>query len=313
MPATKPDTPEAAAITRPERTGPPARAFASTRGLARDELIGAPVRWPRPSRLEIPLELPAKKMAAGMSALGLRTVGDLLEHLPSDSREARTVKALRAGEQATVAVQVRAISARPVRRRGMRPLVEATVFDASGTMRATFFNQPWLVERYPPGTRLLLHGKADARGGFSVSHHATGAETAGEPAAGAGARGGAGAGAPAGAGESGAVAHYPAAEGVTSTQILTLVHSVRDALGDMVEALSAATRVAERLPDRASALAAMHFPRLAAGPRDGPPAAGVRGAAADAAGVPAPPRRAQGAHGRRGARGSARARRALAG
>ncbi len=228
-----------------ERIRPPARAFASTRGLTRDELIGAPVRWPRPSRLQAPLELPAKKMSAGMSTLGLHTVGDLLEHLPSDSREARTVAALRAGEQATVAVQVRAIRARPVRRRGMRPLVEATVFDATGTMRATFFNQPWLVERYPPGTRLLLHGKADARGGFNVSHHAPGEEVGG-----------------ADAGGSDAVAHYPAAEGVTSTQILTLVHASRDALGDVLEALSAATRVGERLPDRASALAAMHFPRL---------------------------------------------------
>ena len=45
-----------------------------------------------------------------------------------------------------------------------------------GTMRATFFNQPWLVQRYPPGTRLLLHGKADERGGFRVSHHAVGAQ-----------------------------------------------------------------------------------------------------------------------------------------
>ena len=81
--------------------------------------------------------------------------------------------ALRAGEQATVAVQVRAIGARPVRRRGMRPLVEATVFDGTGSMRAMFFNQPWLVQRYQPGTRLLLHGKADDRGGFRVSHHAS--------------------------------------------------------------------------------------------------------------------------------------------
>ncbi|MGD0454874.1 MAG: ATP-dependent DNA helicase RecG [Solirubrobacteraceae bacterium] len=245
MPATKPDTPETAAALGCERIRPPAHAFASTRGLTRDELIGAPVRWPRPSRLQAPLELPAKKVTAGMQTLGLSTVGDLLEHLPSDSREARTVAALRAGESATVAVEVRRIAARAVRRRGMRPLVEATVFDGSGTMRATFFNQPWLVERYPPGTRLLLHGKADARGGFSVAHHAPGAELAS-----------------AGAGDGDAVAHYPAAEGVTSTQILTLVHGARHGLGDVIEALSAATRVSERLPDRASALAAMHFPRL---------------------------------------------------
>ena len=254
MPATKPDTPEAPGLSGSQRIRAPAHAFASTERLSRDELIGAPLRWPRPSRLARPLEISGKKLIAGMHSLGLDTVGELLEHLPSDSREARTVAALRAGEQATVAVQVRAISARPVRRRGMRPLVEARVFDATGTMRATFFNQPWLVERYPVGTRLLLHGKADARGGFSVSHHALGVETGSDPADGA---------APPLATAGDAVAHYPAAEGVTSTQILTLVHGAREALGDVVEALSAATRVAERLPDRASALAAMHFPRLA--------------------------------------------------
>ncbi len=232
-----------------ERVRPPARAFASTDGLTRQELIDAPVGWPRPSRLLTALEPPAKKMAAGMRALGLLTVGDLLEHLPSDSREARTVGALRAGEQATVAVQVRTISARSVRSRRMRPLVEATVFDATATMRATFFNQPWLVERYPPGTRLMLHGKADGRGGFGVSHHALAGEADG-------------------AGEPGderiegdAVAHYPAAEGVTSTQILTLVRGARRALADVVEALPAAARVADGLPDRPTALAAMHFAR----------------------------------------------------
>ncbi len=253
MPATTPDTPEAAAARTSERIRPAARAFASTRGLTREELTGAPVRWPRPSRLQAPLDPSAKKLAAGMQTLGLATVGDLLEHLPSDSREARTIAALRAGEAATVAVQVRTIAARPVRRRGMRPLVEAKVFDATGTMRATFFNQPWLVERYPPGTRLLLHGKADARGGFNVVHHAPGGEAGGDLAPAADGRG---------AGQGDAVAHYPAAEGVTSTQILTLVHANRDALRDVLEALSAAMRVGERLPDRASALAAMHFPRM---------------------------------------------------
>ena len=249
-------------------------------------MIGAPVHWPRPSRLGAPLELPAGKMADGMEALGLRTVGQLLEHLPKDSREARTVAALRAGEQATVAVQVRTIGARAVRRRGMRPLVEARVFDATGSMRATFFNQPWLVQRYPPGTRLLLHGKVDGRGGFRVSHHAVGSDLAlagpgssgGEDGPGFDGPGGPdrpGPGGPdgvaplGGAGEAGAVAHYPAAEGVSSTQILTLVRNARGALSHVTEALSAAMRVAEGLPDRASALAAMHFPRTAEDPETG--------------------------------------------
>jgi len=248
MPATTQPTPDTVVSVAPRRLAGGVRAFASTRALTRAELIEAPVRWPRPSRLEVPLQPPARRMAAGMRALGLSTVGDLLEHLPSDRREARTITALRAGEQATVAVQVRRIGARAVRRRGMRPLVEASVFDATGTMRATFFNQPWLVERYPPGTRLLLHGKSDGRGGFGVSHHAPAADGGADPLAAA-------------ASASDAVAHYPAAEGVTSTQILTLVQAARCALGDVPEMLSAATRVRERLPDRAGALAAMHFPR----------------------------------------------------
>jgi ATP-dependent DNA helicase RecG len=247
MGASTPLTPHASPAAETERVRAPARGFASTHDITRGELMQAPVRWPRPSRLLLPLEPSAKKMAAGMRSLGLLTVGDLLEHLPSDSREARTVGALRAGEQATVAVQVRTIAARSVRSRRMRPLVEAKVFDATATMRATFFNQPWLVERYPPGTRLLLHGKADGRGGFGVSHHALAADAAAEPRT-----------EPI---EGEAVAHYPAADGITSTQILTLVQAARAALGDVIETLPAATRVADGLPDRQSALAAMHFPR----------------------------------------------------
>jgi ATP-dependent DNA helicase RecG len=230
-------------------------AFGSVQPLAPDELREAPVRWPRPSRLEAPLKVASKRAAAGLAKLGLQTVGDLLAHLPSDSREARTIAGLQEGEPATVTVEVRTIRARPVRRRGMRPLVEATVFDASGSMRATFFNQPWLVDRYPPGTRLLLHGKPDSRGGFGVSHHAPSTQELGaslgasleapEEAAAAG----------------GAVAHNPAAEGITSTEILTLVQGAREALADVPEFLAAGARVAEGLPDLAAALAAMHFPR----------------------------------------------------
>ena len=138
--------------------------FASGYIPTRAELLAAPLRTPRPSRLEKPLDLPAGKLADGLRTLGIETVGALLEHLPRDRREARAIAQLRPGEQATVAVEVESIAARPVRRRGMRPLVEATVFDETGAMGAAFFNQPWLVDRYRPGTRLLLHGKAQAGG-----------------------------------------------------------------------------------------------------------------------------------------------------
>jgi ATP-dependent DNA helicase RecG len=224
-------------------------AFASVEGLTREELLLAPVHWPRPSRLKDALDVPPGKMADGLQTLGLTSVGALLEYLPRDSRDARTVRGLRVGEAATVAVQVRTIAARPVRRRGMKPLVQATVFDETGMMRATFFNQPWLAQRYKPGTRLVLHGKTTARGTFNVAHHAIGSDLGADLAGGETAPPGE------------IVAHYPATDGVSSTQILTLVRGSRAALADVQESLSASARVSERLPDRASALAAMHFAR----------------------------------------------------
>ncbi len=216
-------------------------AFSESAALSADELAAAPVRYPCPSRLHEPLALEGPKLEKAAATLGLLTVGDLLEHLPRDRREARAVAQLQPGETATVVVEVRAISARPVRRRGMRPLVEATVADDTGPMKATFFNQPWLVNKYPAGTRLVLHGKFEARNRFRVQGHArTTLATAG----------------------SDAVAHYPATDGISSTQILALVQAHEHQLDEILEPLPAAMRTRERLADRCSALRAAHFPQL---------------------------------------------------
>jgi ATP-dependent DNA helicase RecG len=213
--------------------------FGSSQPLEPEALELAPIRYPRPSRLERPLRITGQRAQQGAQTLGLETVGDLLRHLPRDRREARTVAELRQGESATVVVEVRSISSRSVRRRGMRPLVEATVGDGSGIMKVTFFNQPWLVQRYPSGTRLVLHGKYQARNRFAVQAHAP----TGEALAGAE-----------------AVAHYPATEGLSSTQILALVKEHATALGDVFDPLPVIVRIDEGLPERASALAAAHFP-----------------------------------------------------
>ncbi|MBA2517111.1 MAG: DEAD/DEAH box helicase, partial [Solirubrobacterales bacterium] len=208
---------------------------------------GADVRYPRPERLTAPLEVQPARAAKAAESLGLATVGDLLEHLPRDRREARTIAALEPGEVATVVVEVRSITSRPVRRRGMKPLVEATVADETGVMKVTFFNQPWLAGRYPPSTGLMLHGKYEARNRFRVQQHAPTDEAAG------------------GGGVD--VAHYPATDGLSSTQILTLVRAHSRGLADTIEPLPARLRVAERLPPRADALWAAHFGEHEAGRR----------------------------------------------
>ena len=137
-----------------------ATAFATSDPFGPDELRDAPVRYPRPSRLRAALSLDGPKAQRAAETLGLHAVGDLLLHLPRDQREARAVAELVPGDSATVVVQVRSISSRSVRRRGMRPLVEATVADETGVMKATFFNQPWLEQRYPAGSGSTKSGSA---------------------------------------------------------------------------------------------------------------------------------------------------------
>ncbi len=213
--------------------------FADPTPLDPETLRDAPVRYPRPSRLVLPLRVDGAKAEHGASVLGLHTIGNLLEHLPRDRREARAIADLVPDETATVIVEVKSISSRSVRRRGMRPIVEATVADATGVMKVAFFNQPWLVQRYPPGTRLMLHGKFQSRDRFGVQAHAPTAEAAmGDEA----------------------VAHYPATEGLSSTQILALVRREATRFADVVEPLPVGVRRREGLADRGSALRAAHFP-----------------------------------------------------
>ena len=216
-----------------------ATVFADTQPLGHAALLAAPLRWPRPSVLEAALKVTPQKSADAAAQLGLVTVGDLLEHLPRDRRAARTVATLTTDEVATVVVEVRSISSRPVRRRGMKPLVEATVADETGVMKATFFNQPWLARNYPAGTRLVLHGKYAARNAFRVTSHAPTDESTGSASE---------------------VAHYPATEGLSSTQILALVRTHLAAAEHAVEPLPARAlmRLLGGLPDRRAAIVAAH-------------------------------------------------------
>jgi ATP-dependent DNA helicase RecG len=191
---------------------------------------------PRPSQLDAPTPVRGKKAQDAAEALGIDTIGGLLLHLPRGRREAQTIATLGTEDTATVVVEVRSIKSRPVRRRGMKPLVTATVADGTGVMEATFFNQPWLAGRYKPGTKLILTGKYQARNRFRVSGHALTQGDVGSE-----------------------VATYPATDGITNGQILELVREHRAAAHHFVEPLPARIRAAEGLPDLPAAIEAAHF------------------------------------------------------
>ncbi|MFT4035600.1 MAG: ATP-dependent DNA helicase RecG [Patulibacter sp.] len=211
--------------------------FAGAPPLDRGQLLRAPLRWPRPSRLEQRVHGPGAKAQAALQNLGADTIGGLLAHLPRTASVARTIDELAIGESATIVVAVESIRSRPVRRRGMRPMVEATVSDGTGRLKVAFFNQPWLVDRYRPGTRLLVQGVVQTGGKLRLSGHAP---TQLQPGSAEGA------------------ATYPATDGITSTQIAALVQEHLPRARDLPELLPAGVRAHVRLGGVADAVVAMH-------------------------------------------------------
>ena len=150
------------------------RAFASKAELTEAQLRGAPVHWPRIGALDVSLqslEGVGPKLAEVAADAGLATVGDLLTRFPHRHRDRQLVPvaSLEPKQQATIAVEVLGNAGRPFRRRGLS-ILSVKVGDESGSVRATWFNQPWLAQKLTEGTRLLLTGSMDKRG-FRVSEY----------------------------------------------------------------------------------------------------------------------------------------------
>jgi ATP-dependent DNA helicase RecG len=231
----------------PVDAGP--RALGSGEPVGLDALRSAPLRTrPRPRRLAAPitsLKGAGPRLAEAAAALGVETLGDLLWHLPHGYRDRtaiREVADLRIGEEATVVVEVKSARVRPTRRRGLR-IVEAKVADATGPMKAVWFNQAWLAEKLRPGTRVLMHGRND-RSGFRVEAH----EIAGEK------------GEAAGLHTTGIVPVHPASERLKASRLREWAHRALALAGDALEPLPAEIRGRLGFPGVADALTAAHFP-----------------------------------------------------
>jgi len=144
------------------------RSFAGGRKLSRAELLQAPVHWPRPSVLEVSLAAldgVGPRLSEAAAAAGIRTVGDVLLRFPHRhrDRQIQPLAALEPGSEGTVLVEVRGAKPRPFRR-GRLSMTSVKVGDESGSLRATWFNQPWVADKLEPGTKLLLTGKVSSKG-----------------------------------------------------------------------------------------------------------------------------------------------------
>jgi ATP-dependent DNA helicase RecG len=215
------------------------------KGFAGEE---APAAWPRlpgtprPESLERPVSALAgvgPALERKLAKLGLRTLGDLLEHRPHRYEPAvpeRPIADLMAGEEAAIAGEVRRVTVRRPRRN--LAIVQARVADDSGEIGAVWFNQAWLAERLQPGTRVRLRGQL-ARNGFTVrSYDLNGVSATADFAP-----------------------VYPASEEVTPKRLRGLVERVLPHERDVPDPLPAELKARERLPLRADALVALHRPR----------------------------------------------------
>src|SRR4051812_2632434 len=104
------------------------------------------------------------KLRAGLAAMEIETVLDLLEHYPRryvDRTERAEIHELEIGQEATVDAEVRSCRARRTRD-GKRTIVNATVYDGTGLLEIVFFNQGWRERQLRPGTQVSLFGKVES-------------------------------------------------------------------------------------------------------------------------------------------------------
>lgn len=200
-------------------------------------------------RLETPLSLIPQigpRFIQKFTKLGIRTVGDLLYHFPSryeDFSQIYHVSDLEPGQHATIQGTVEDVRVRHTWKRHLT-LVEATIIDESGTIRAVWFNQPYIKNILKPGRLANFSGKVTASDEDLYLSHPT-YELVGETETKHTAR---------------LVPVYPETRGLTSKGIRYILQPVLNHLERIEEWLPLEVRKLHDLPDVNAALHDVHFP-----------------------------------------------------
>jgi ATP-dependent DNA helicase RecG len=124
---------------------------------------------PPPDRTSSGLDAPVSSLpgvstayTARLRRLDISTVGDLLYHFPhryDDYSTLKPINQLEYGEEVTIVGTI--WETRTRKGRGGAEIVTSVVADASGTIEAVWFNQPYLVRQLRAGRRIVLSGKVD--------------------------------------------------------------------------------------------------------------------------------------------------------
>jgi ATP-dependent DNA helicase RecG len=179
-------------------------------------------------------------------AFEIRTVRDLLHHYPRryiDRSRVETVGALKIGRPSTVIATVRKVVKRQTRRH--QTMVTVTLYDGTGYLDLTFFNQPWAAGLYKEGTEVAVSGVANLyRGRLQLANQEVEILRGGDVTV-----------------HTGRITPvHPASEGITTRTIRELVHSALEQLPSVEDPMPADVVEAEHLSDYDAAIRRIHFP-----------------------------------------------------
>jgi len=116
------------------------------------------------------LKVVGPRRAADLERAGMVTVEDLLYRFPlryEDRSRLQPIASLQPGHTASVAGRVLACGLRSTRRPGFK-IFEAAVDDGTASLRAVWFNQPFLKDIFARGQRVVLYGGIEMRGSASL-------------------------------------------------------------------------------------------------------------------------------------------------
>jgi len=190
------------------------------------------------------------RRAADLERVGLRTVEDLLYRFPiryEDRGHLQAIASLRPGQIVSVTGRVTSCGLRSTRRPGFK-IFEALVIDPTGSIRATWLNQPFLRDVFASGKQVVLFGAVEMRGQGGLQLTNPQYEMLDD--------------------EEGETIHtgrivpvYEKTGSVTAKIQRRLVHEALQRLpDDLPEQLPEPVRARLELPSRRSALFATHFP-----------------------------------------------------
>jgi ATP-dependent DNA helicase RecG len=189
----------------------------------------------------------AKRYEEPLRAIGIETVADLIHHYPRryiDRSKVAEIASLRPNQEATFIGVVKKVSTARLPNR--RTIVTVRVYDKTGVVDLSWFNQTWPARRHKEGQEVAVSGKIGAfRGRLRVQQPTVEVLKGGD----------------ADHVHTGRIVPvHPATEGVSTGVIRRLVFDALAGIGSVPDPVPPDIRERHELPELEGALRHVHFP-----------------------------------------------------